>query len=92
MVSFSSGNGSFGWLIHQGGLLRDRRVRLDLANAHLACYPAPSDICIAVPGKVSAAISPVPWQGQVPQSEVSSGMSAESRAASYYRLGCESFP
>jgi len=45
---------SFGWLVHWGGLLRDRAGRLDIASARLACA--------AVLSGVEALINPVPSQ------------------------------
>ena len=45
---------SFGWLVHWGGLLRDRAGRLDVSTARLACT--------AVLAGVEALINPLPAQ------------------------------
>lgn len=47
---------SFGWLVHWGGLLRDRAGRLDVSTARLACT--------AVLASVEALINPAPAQAQ----------------------------
>ncbi len=36
--------GSFGWLAHWGGLLRDRAGRLDVSAARIACTAVLSDV------------------------------------------------
>jgi transposase len=43
---------SFGWLVHWGGLLRDRAGRLDVATARLAC--------VAVLSGLEALLNPMP--------------------------------
>jgi transposase len=45
---------SFGWLVHWGGLLRDRAGRLDVSAARVACA--------AVLSGVEALINPMPIQ------------------------------
>src|SRR5437764_1454929 len=45
---------SFGWLVHWGGLLRDRAGRLDVSAARVACAAALSG--------VEALLNPVPIQ------------------------------
>jgi len=47
---------SFGWLVHWGGLLRDRAGRLDVSAARVACT--------AVLSSVEALISPMPVQNE----------------------------
>jgi len=45
---------SFGWLVHWGGLLRDRAGRLDVSAARMACAAALSG--------VEALLNPMPIQ------------------------------
>ncbi len=48
---------SFGWLVHWGGLLRDRAGRLDVSAARIACA--------AVLSGIEALLNPIPVQNAV---------------------------